>query len=349
MIDEAQQWERTVRTGDPVDLAAFVAWIKRSPQHLEAYLQNLSVETEIERLDANRDFDILMLLTQTPANVVELTSFIHRRAPAHPRSLERRRGWRKSGVIAASGILLTCLTLGSIRSSSTQWTDYITETGEQRRLVLADGSIVELNTNSHIRVSMQPKVRAVNLLVGEALFNVKHDSTRPFRVRVGNQLVEDVGTKFSIYFTPDASTTVSVLDGRVKISSDRPESAVGRPSNSEGMRAQQASFTNVSAGEQIRIGPNGKLFKRNMINVSETASWLEHRLWFNGASLREVAAEFNRYNRRQLHIGTNPALQGKRYTGTFDTYDPESFVEALRDDPSLTVQSSKETIFVEAH
>jgi ferric-dicitrate binding protein FerR (iron transport regulator) len=63
----------------------------------------------------------------------------------------------------------------------------------------------------------------------------------------------------------------------------------------------------------------------------------EHRLWFEGASLPEVAAEFNRYNKRQLRIRNDAAVLKKRYTATLDAFDPESFVQALQDDPTLTL------------
>jgi transmembrane sensor len=88
--------------------------------------------------------------------------------------------------------------------------------------------------------------------------------------------------------------------------------------------------------------------KRAKINVAETAYWREHRLWFEGASLPEVAAEFNRYNKRQLRISNDPGLLKRRYTATFDAYDPESFVQALRDDPALTVQSNEEGALIQA-
>jgi transmembrane sensor len=348
LIEEAQQWARILRNGDPVDQTAFATWIKRSPQHLEAYLRNVSVETEIQRLDANGNFDIQTLLTEASANVIQLPSGTPLRTSTSPPRLERRKLWRVSATIAASGMLVTCLILAGIRTSHSQWTDYTTDTGEQRRIVLADGSIIELNTKSHIRVSIQSNSRAVNLLTGEVLFNVQHDSHRPFRVRVADQTVEDLGTQFSIYLRPDASTTISVLNGHVQVSPVKAERTSGATSSSGESKLALIPSTEVSAGEEIRIAASGRLIKRTAINVSEAAPWREHRLWFDGASLQEVAAEFNRYNRRQLRIDSDPALLKKRYTGVFDTYDPESFVEALRDDPTLAVQWTKEAVLIGA-
>jgi transmembrane sensor len=106
--------------------------------------------------------------------------------------------------------------------------------------------------------------------------------------------------------------------------------------------------TQVSAGEEVRIA-HGAAIKRMSLNVPEAAAaWRGHRLWFDNATLAEVAAEFNRYNARKIQVGSDPALLKKRYTATFDAYDPESFVEALRDDPALVVESNDEHMVIQA-
>jgi transmembrane sensor len=353
LAEEVQRWDRVLENGGPAERAAFAAWIKRSPQHLEAYLQHLAVETEMHRLDADGDFDLEALLAKAPTNVVQLVPSGPRATASVLPASGRGNRWRRFGAIAATGLLATCLILARFLSGP-QWTDYTTATGEQRRVVLPDGTSIELNTQSHIRVSFRPKSREVELLAGEALFNVRHDSNRPFRVRARDKVVEDLGTQFSIYLRPDASTTVSVLDGRVQILSDAsappgraaPSSEAG---SDEGKPARVAKSTQLSAGEEAHIAAGGRFIKRAKINVAEAAPWREHRLWFEGASLPEVAAEFNRYNRRQIRVGDgDAALLKRRYTATFDAYDPESFVQALRDDPTLTVQSNDDGVLIQA-
>jgi transmembrane sensor len=353
LAEEAQRWDRVLKNGGPAERAAFASWIKRSPQHLEAYLQHLAIETEVQRLDADGNFDVEALLAKAPTNVVQLVPGIQRTTAALLPASGRRNRWRLFGAIAATGLLAACLILARFLSGP-QWTDYTTATGEQRRVVLPDGTSIELNTQSHIRVSFRPKSREVDLLAGEVLFNVQHDSTRPFRVRARDKVIEDLGTQFSIYLRPDASTTVSVLDGRVQILSDASapirEAAAGSEAVSDGRKPARVSrSTQLSAGEEAHIAAGGRLIKRAKINVAEAAPWREHRLWFEGASLPEVAAEFNRYNKRQIRIGDgDAALLKRRYTASFDAYDPESFVQALRDDPTLTVQSNDEGMLIQA-
>src|SRR5262249_26608272 len=151
---------------------------------------------------------------------------------------------------------------------------------EQRGIVLPDGSRIELNTQSHVRVVFREKSREVNLLAGEVLFNVRHDSTRPFRVHVRDKIIEDVGTQFSIYLRPDASTTVSVLDGRVQVFSDQAEpdarsarTSEAKPAKNQKLDGQKSetipSFTQLSAGEGLQIAAGGKQMKRVSVNPAE--------------------------------------------------------------------------------
>jgi transmembrane sensor len=350
LSEEAQRWDRALKNAGPAERPAFAAWIKRSPEHLAAYLQHVAIETEMQRLDANGDFEVEALLAKASTNVVQLTSSMPRTAAAFLPNSGCAGRRRLFGAIAASGLLAICLILTGVLSRP-RWTDYTTDTGEQRRIVLPDGSSIELNTQSHIRVSFRAKSREVDLLTGQVLFNVQHEPARPFRVHVRDKVIEDLGTQFSIYLRPDASTTVSVLDGRIQILSVAP-APTGNLSASieaplgDGKSEPISKSTQLSAGEEIHIATGGRLMKRAKVNVAETAYWREHRLWFDGASLLEVAAEFNRYNKRQLRIGNDPALLKRRYTATFDAYDPESFVQALRDDPALTVQSNEEGTLV---
>jgi len=352
LIEEAQRWHQALQQGGASERAAFVAWIRRSPQHLQAYLQHLALAAEIDGLDGDRELDLEALLERSSSKVVHLTPEKPALAPSPDPSVRARRPWRCPAAVAATGVLAACC-LWIYYLANPEWSDYKTGTGEQRRIALRDGSIIELNTQSHIRISSRAHLREVELLSGEALFNIHHDETRPFRVHAADNVIEDLGTEFSIYVRPDASTTVSVLEGRIQIFSKGATQTglLGGPSASTNTQPGQPSGsypTQVSAGEEVRIA-HGAPIKRVSLNVTEaTAPWRGHRLWFDNATLAEVAAEFNRYNARKIQVASDPALLKKRYTATFDAYDPESFVAALRDDPALVVESNDERMLIQA-
>lgn len=105
-----------------------------------------------------------------------------------------------SGRLVLSGIvalLIAGLGVGvywQLNAAST----YGTQVGEQRSVQLADGSVVRLDTNSRIRVKLSGSERQIDLLEGQALFEVAHDTSRPFRVRADAMTVTALGTVFDV-------------------------------------------------------------------------------------------------------------------------------------------------------
>jgi transmembrane sensor len=93
---------------------------------------------------------------------------------------------------------------------------YVTRIGEQKLIHLADGSTLELNSRSRVRVHFSDAERDVDLLEGQALFRVAKDHARPFIVRSDATLVRAVGTQFDVY-RKVSGTTVTVVEGRVAI------------------------------------------------------------------------------------------------------------------------------------
>jgi transmembrane sensor len=118
---------------------------------------------------------------------------------------------------------------------------FSTDIGERRSLTLADGSMVDLNARSQLRVEFSKTERRVELLNGQALFQVAKDKARPFIVHCGDATVRAVGTQFDVY-RKDSGTTITVLEGRVAVySSARTDQAGGasEPIASESIAAPQ--------------------------------------------------------------------------------------------------------------
>jgi len=321
LLEEAQRWIRLPEDASASDQAALAAWIRRSPQHLQAYLQMQALEAELEGLDSHAQIDLDKLLARSANNVVEIGTALPRR-----QQRQTRRWWPAAaiGAIAAVAIVATLL-----HQKVAAPLEYSTNTGEQRRIALADGSIIELNTQSHIRVSYTRSLRQVELLAGEALFNVKHNLARPFRVVVASQVIDDLATEFDVYLHPDAVTSLAVVTGRVQVSS--PSSAV-----------------RLAAGEQLTLSSSGEPGRRDKVDTAAIASWRKHRIGFENTPIAAAAAEFNRYNQHKIQIIDAAKLDHKRYTATWDPYDLASFLDYLRGDPQLRVDSGADLTTVRA-
>lgn len=93
---------------------------------------------------------------------------------------------------------------------------YVTSIGEQTSVELADGSVVQLNTNSQVNVKYDQRTRNVKLLHGEAYFKVSPDTQRPFSVYAGKGRVEAIGTEFSVRLIEN-DIDVTVAEGRVML------------------------------------------------------------------------------------------------------------------------------------
>lgn len=117
--------------------------------------------------------------------------------------------------------------------------EYRTIKGEQRTVMLSDGSRLILNTETSVTTELSMLTRTVVLHQGEALFVVAHDGRRPFKAEADNETVRDIGTRFAVR-RDRKQVTVSVVEGSVEVQSAR-ESA-----------SRQAAV--LTAGEQASYG-----------------------------------------------------------------------------------------------
>jgi transmembrane sensor len=189
-----------------------------------------------------------------------------------------------------------------------------TPVGGHRVIPLDDGSKVELNTASVVRASITDESRQVWLDQGEAYFEVAHLSGRPFVVHAGSRTVTVLGTKFSIRRDGD-KVTVSVVEGSVRVAD-----------------STDASAATVITGGDVAIarGAATLLTTNSEERVEKTLLWRAGVLSFDQSPLSEVAAEFNRYNRKPIVV-KDQATAEIRIGGVFPSSNPEAFVRLLRD------------------
>ena len=287
--DEAAQW--FVRLQNPVmsveERQRFEAWLDEHANHRDEIqlLQGIWSATDLlprERLQA---------LCERPAE----------RA--------KRRPLLRYAV--AAGLLAVAVGLGlfsGLGASSDYRGEFATVLGERRHVALPDGSLVDLNSRSHVRVVFEHRKRRVELVEGEALFRVEHDAGRPFTVDAGNGQVTVTGTRFDVRRDAD-STQVAVEEGSVKV--------------------QGRDFPiNLTAGLGTRIDAQGKVAAPYAINADELTAWRNGKLVFNNAPLSDVAEQVSRYRDKPLRVA-NAAVGNLRLTSVFRSDNPEALLKAL--------------------
>lgn len=333
VVEEATAWFIDFNEGE-VNQAGreeFNAWLRRSPEHVRAFLQVSAFWEHAGTLGKTKaDLDELIARAKAEQNVFPLGLADRepgQSSPAQdgPRSVTRR--W----FAAAASIAIALL--GAASWYVGRAPTYVTEVGEQRSFTLEDGSTVELNSRSRLKVHYTQDQRSVELLEGQALFSVAKNPARPFVVTTGDTRVRAVGTQFDVY-RKRAGTVVTVVEGRVAVV----------PTSTDRDRAVRAKPDEIllAAGEQMMITPV-EVTPPQPVDLSIATAWTDRKLVFESTPLREVVEEFNRYNRQQLVI-RDPALNELHVSGVFPSTDSSRMVEFLRQRFGVTMNRSRDEI-----
>jgi transmembrane sensor len=207
--------------------------------------------------------------------------------------------------------------------------DYATGIGERQAVRLADGTQIELNTNTRLHADVTENRRIVTLETGEAYFDVVHDARRPFTVNAGNRRITDLGTKFSVFRNGD-DVRVVVKEGRVRVEQ------LGQPLAAPVLA--QAGREVIGKGSETLLAakPDGE--------ISNDLSWRRGVLVFNQQNLAEVAEQFNRYNQR--HIEVEGSAREIRIGGSFKADNLDVFVALLHRGFGLSVDQQGDRILV---
>lgn len=163
---------------DEAERIAFLDWMKRSPEHVRAYMHALALHRQVgEALQSPLPEEAPAPPRQAAAKVVPLFDS----APAAPHAAPLRR--RTRGWVMAAAACIALLGVGLVPQLIPTEQLYSADHGELRDLVLPDRTQVRLNADSRLRVRMGWFSRKAELLQGEATFDIARDR-RPFEVQV---------------------------------------------------------------------------------------------------------------------------------------------------------------------
>jgi transmembrane sensor len=376
ILDEASAWFVDFRIGD-VDAPArerFDQWLRGSPEHIRAYMEIARTYVEIPSLKSHHQIDIDVLIASARADTTVVphdfgmprsedddlgsdgsadgrgspeTAKLAWNLPGKEDKSQRSPSGEVSGLgrrpklIALGASLAALAVLGGLWCRFALYSEaYSTAIGEQRSIELADGSTVELNSKSRIRVRYAKNQRAVYLLEGQALFHVAKDHTREFIVCADATRVRAVGTEFDVY-EKRGGTVVTVVEGEVSVLTSAQRDMQPRADGSATATDIPVSAISVAAGEQLTV-TREVARKSEHPNVAAATAWTERRIVFESNTLSEVAEEFNRYNERQLIID-DPRLDF-HISGVFSSTDLDSLIRFLRERPGVKVSETSSEI-----
>ncbi len=268
---QAADWFAQVRSGDidPDSERSWLQWIKDDAH--QRSLENCDLAWELAAELRNTPTLAALL-----ASADSLTARGAAAKTAAPRRTWRAPLWQVG--LAASFIAVGAFAWLFFKTPAT--VEFRTAVGEQHTVLLADGSSVVLNTDSLLRVQLSRHLRHIELLRGEALFNVSHDPSRPFEVHALQGITTAVGTQFDVEITRGGAA-VSVLEGTVTVGG--------------GVSGASAPTVAVAAGSGVGYTQDGAVSNLRPAEVNRIQGWRTQRMVFNDLPLATALAEYNRY------------------------------------------------------
>jgi transmembrane sensor len=290
----------------------FRAWQASSPSHREAFERCTDVWQDIPRIDVATAYQALGSERIAAAR-------------AHVSRREAVRRWVTASAVAAAVATGAVLMLYWHGENA-----YSTRVGEQRLVVLEDGSRMLLNTDTRLRVDFASAQRTVEVGSGEAFFEVAKDPRRPFVVRIAGSEVVAVGTAFSVRYAPGPRATdslaVTLVEGQVKV---RPASGKA----GDALAPEHAVL--MTAGERLlldrasRSAVSPVVAKVDRPDVERVMAWKRNETVFDDTALADAVAEMNRYNRTPIVLLDGLASAGLRVSGLYRTGDSAGFAHAV--------------------
>jgi transmembrane sensor len=186
--------------------------------------------------------------------------------------------------------------------------DYATRPGEQRQVMLADGSSVLLDGDTAIRVAVADGKRDVDVLRGRVFLDVVHDPARPFRVVANAVEARVLGTAFAVE-DDGSDVTVSVERGRVAV-------------------ATGGERTELSVGQEVTAS-TGRLGRLRSVDPAMAQAWRRGLIVLDAAPLSRIVEELGRMQPGRFII-PDASLQKLTLSGVFSIHDPDAVIEALR-------------------
>lgn len=296
---EAKAASLAVRLPDAgeAERAEIMAWVEQSPDHAVAFARAEAVWKGAEQLKA-LGFDLPPDDDDVPEDMA---------VPIEAGQGISRRGVILAGAVAAAlaGLVPVALLLDRGRKTLS------TQRGEVREVQLVDGSTLHINTDSRLEIAFTKERRLVRLLQGEASFDVAHDKGRPFEVEAGDAVTRAVGTRF----------TVRRLENEVELTVTEGIVSVRDGAGTEAL---------IAAGHGAQIAP-GRIAASPVDNrtIARRTAWQDRMLVFDGLTIGEAVAEFNRYRQAPILV-VDPKVASLRVGGRFGLKESDQFLEALR-------------------
>lgn len=302
-------------------------WLNQDPRHADAFARIERLLGSVEHIDTVSWPTPAQLAADDYDGSIPVSAHRSRQAPAaaHPTTRRRtsRRGnhWARHGmwaaaasvVLAVTGVLLSGYPRSIHLPGLLAFDRVTTQAGGTQKIVLTDGSAIDLSGETALRATLTSGARNITLDSGEAFFRVAKDAGRPFIVHAGDTSVRAVGTAFNVRRAGDR-VVVAVAEGTVLVST---------PGKTAELQTAQ-----ITAGEQTIVKSSASPLEKIAIDTRSVAGWRNGRLQYLDEPLASVAADVGRYTARTIEV-TDPRLRDLRITSTVLENNIDGWLQSL--------------------
>jgi transmembrane sensor len=363
VTEEAAEWWLVLQ-GDVsrAQREHYVDWLRESSVHIAEMLHIAQVHGALEQFERWSSLPIDGSREDDSDNVITLPAVSHQASRwrgTRERAPHRRLAWAAAAmvfILTGIGVSLLLGPNGAIIQ---------TERGERREVSLADGSVVQVDPETRLRIAYAEHTRRVFLERGRALFHVAKNTARPFLVEANSTTVRAVGTAFAVEQQSQV-IVVTVAEGKVGVFPAHSLLDEAAPAGAEGSAqaprkhptdaASPLTSSNTSgsdsaprnshsgalepaidhaaeifltANQQVTVLRSGSAQPVRAINSDRALAWAEGRLVFENTSVSDAVRQFNRYNRVQLVVN-DIDLARRPISGIFSASDPDSFAAFIK-------------------
>ena len=319
---EASAWRVALFEADLEATEDFEAWLASDGRNAAAWRQ------------VSAGWDRFGQEAMEPELIIARRDALERARRHKQRRFAGAEGGRFGGRATIAAAFLAVLVLSTLFGFGVWRTSrpdvYQTALGERRSITLADGSHIALDSNSLLKVKLLRKARSLELVRGQAHFEVAHDIARPFTVHAGDKTVVATGTSFNVdLFGPDV--IVTLIEGRVSVLQDRAArlpiiGPVTAPLVVARLTPGEQFVSPLPVAEGSKSAPPPVVFKA--VSIDRTTAWETGQLVFENEALSSVAQRVARYTDQPIVVDHDVATL--RLSGVFNAGDLPAFVDAVQ-------------------
>jgi transmembrane sensor len=311
-LAQASAWRVRLTETDRESSAEFEAWMAADPANAEAWAEVQGPWVAI-------------------GEAAVAPEVIAARRDALSRAKRRsRRRWAGASfygrAVAGLAAVAACAAGYVVLSGAYSGTqDYRTALGERRVVTLSDGSRVSLDSGSEVKIHYSRDARQLELLSGQARFDVAHNPRRPFSGRARNDTVIATGTAFNVDLLGQR-VLVTLIQGHITVEDGGGTKITPLASHVTGLSTSRSGRIVLVAGQQLIAAPMAAP-RIEIASLDRTTAWESGQLVFDDESLGSVVQRVNRYTNHP--IGVDQGAAALHVSGVFVAGDTDTFIDTV--------------------